>query len=147
MASMTDIHLCETDLEILETFNIMKQLHPNLEQFDEEEYLNTVRLCQTEVGLQIAALKEDGETVCVAGFRLCRNLGWGKYLYVDNLVSDEKLRSRGSGKIMFEWLVAFGRSQQCAELRLDCAVQRQAAHRFYLRERMEIAALHLRMKL
>jgi hypothetical protein len=44
-------------------------------------------------------------------------------------------------------LVAEARAAGCGELHLDSGVQRFAAHRFYLRERMEIMAHHFRLKL
>jgi GNAT superfamily N-acetyltransferase len=83
----------------------------------------------------------------VAGFRLCRNLGWGKYLYVDDLVTDGRHRSRGDGKQMIDWLIARARSNQCVEMRLDAKVTRNRAHRFYLREQMNIVAFHFCLRL
>ncbi len=141
---MRHIQIAATDDEILATYAVMSQLRPHIQESD---YLRLVKSQQAEVGFQLAALTEDGRIICVAGFRLCRSLGWGKYLYVDDLVTDEERRSTGAGKAMFDWLVAYARSQQCDELRLDSAVERHEAHRFYLRERMDIACFHFRLKL
>jgi len=111
------------------------------------DYLRLVRLQEKEVKFHIAALKVRGRIMSVAGFRLCRSLGWGKYLYVDDLVTDEKSRSRGAGRAMFRWLVDLARKEGCDEIRLDSALWRREAQRFYLRERMDIACFNFRLDL
>lgn len=139
-----EIVTAKTDAEILTTYDTMSQLRPDIMQ---DDYVRLVRLQEDEVGYRLALLREDDCVTCVAGFRLCRSLGWGKYLYVDDLVTDKARRSRGAGKVMFDWLVLEARSARCAELRLDSALWRNDAHRFYLRERMDIACFHFKLNL
>jgi GNAT superfamily N-acetyltransferase len=139
-----DIETAETHEQILATYHIMKQLHPDI---PECEYVERVRLQQAEMGFQLAALRVDGKIACVAGLRVCRSLGWGKYLYVDDLVTDENTRSKGAGKAMFKWIINRAKETGCDELRLDSALYRHAAHRFYLRERMDIVCFHFRLAL
>lgn len=139
-----DVHIATTDEEISATFDVMKQLRPHVREAD---YLQLVRLQEAEVGFRLAALREDNNITCVAGFRFCRSLGWGKYLYVDDLVTDNERRSNGAGKAMFDWLVKYARQAGCDEVRLDSAVYRHRAHRFYLRERMDIACFNFRLAL
>ena len=83
----------------------------------------------------------------MAGYRILENLAAGRVLYVDDLVSDGEVRSGGFGQTMFEWLVQRAREEGCATLELDSGVQRFAAHRFYLRNRMIIASHHFRLDL
>jgi GNAT superfamily N-acetyltransferase len=144
---MGQIKIAKTDEEITKTHSVMIQLYDQLSELKESDYLTRVKLQQSEVGFQLAVLTEGEQTTCVAGFRLCRNLGWGKYLYVDDLVTDGTHRSRGAGKQMLDWLIGRARSEQCVELRLDAKVTRNRTHRFYLRERMDIVAFHFCLKL
>jgi GNAT superfamily N-acetyltransferase len=140
-----DITLAETDADILATYDVMSQLRPDIPRSD---YLRLVRLQESEVGFQLASLRDDdARIISVAGFRLCRSLGWGKFLYVDDLVSDQTRRSRGAGRAMFQWLVESAQKAGCDELRLDSALWRNEAHRFYLRERMDIACFNFRLSL
>lgn len=136
------IQIATTDDEVLATYDVMRQLRPHVERSD---YLPLVRQQQREVDYRLAALTVGERTTSVAGFRICRSLGWGKFLYVDDLVTDEASRSTGAGKAMFDWLVAYAREHGCGELRLDSAVYRHGAHRFYLRERMDIACFHFKL--
>ena len=87
------------------------------------------------------------KVVAAAGFRLLENLAWGRFLYVDDLVTDAAHRSQGHGDALMNWLMAHARAAGCAELHLDSGVERFGAHRFYLARRMDITSHHFAMKL
>jgi GNAT superfamily N-acetyltransferase len=140
-----EIAIAETEDAILATYDMMGQLHPNVQQMEKLDYVRLIRQQQREFGFQLAILKEDDRVNCAAGFRFCRSIAWGKFLYVDDLVTEETCRSRGLGKAMLRWLVETARDAQCDELRLDAATYRHGAQRFYLRERMDIACFHFRL--
>jgi len=144
---MTDTRLVQTDQEIQATYELMAQLHERVRTLDRADYVLLVRQQQKEVGYHLVYQLEDQEPICVAGFRLCRSIGWGKYLYVDDLVTDKERRSTGAGKTMFDWLCEWGRAEGCEEIRLDCRTDRLGAHRFYFRQRMDIRAFHFVLKL
>lgn len=97
---------------------------------------------QRQTGYQIAYVESDGEVLCVAGFVVGVKLAWGKHIYVDDLVTADRHRSKGSGAEMIEWLKSYALRQGCNQLHLDSGVQRFAAHRFYLREGFNIASHH-----
>lgn len=80
------------------------------------------------------ALTEGGRVRAVAGYRLMEMLYCGRILYIDDLVTDERVRSRGLGRQLLEWLKEAARAQRCTEVQLDSRVHREAAHRFYERE-------------
>ncbi|MCB7135088.1 GNAT family N-acetyltransferase [Cellulosimicrobium marinum] len=85
----------------------------------------------------------DGDTCLgVAGWRLVANTSAGRKLYVDDLVTAATARSRGVGALLLGELERRARAAGCSVLDLDSGVQRFDAHRFYLRERMDIVAHH-----
>lgn len=116
----------------------MQELRPHL---SESEFLHRVRE-QAKSGYRLAALEQGGEVVAVAGFRLGENLAWGRFLYVDDLVTASRHRSHGYGSQMLSWLRGYAREQGCGQLHLDSGMQREAAHRFYGREGMATAGYH-----
>lgn len=124
--------------EIARCFPVMVQLRPRL---DEDEFVRRVQR-QFEQGYRLAALEADGEVRAVAGFRIRESLDWGKFMYVDDLVTDAAARSKNFGEVLMEWLENCARSEGCDELHLDSGVQREGAHRFYFRERMTITCFH-----
>lgn len=141
---MYDIQIADTDSQIAATFKVMSELRTHVVEID---YLPLIRKLQREMGYRLLSLSDQQTISAVAGFRIGDSLAWGHYLYVDDLVSSEHGRSRGYGKALLDWLVVHGRAQHCTQLHLDSGVQRHAAHRFYLRERMDIVFHHFRRDL
>ncbi|HXU35918.1 MAG TPA: GNAT family N-acetyltransferase [Blastocatellia bacterium] len=132
-----------TDAEIRATYPVMSQLRSHL---SEDQYLAAVRRQEDNGNYRIAAVVDDaGVAKCVAGYRLTECLCWGKFMYVDDLVTDEQARSEHYGQKMMAWLVDEARKNDCKRVHLDSGVQRHSAHRFYLRERMDIIAYHFAM--
>lgn len=147
MESMNDnvaVDRIETDAQILDTRQVMRQLRPHIA---EEEYLPTVRRMMASERFCLAAVRENGIVRAVAGYRFMEMLYCGRILFVDDLITDERTRSQGHGKRLLDWLQEEARAQNCDELHLDSGVQRAGAHRFYFRAGMTIAAFHFRKKL
>lgn len=133
-----DIKLAETDLEISRCYPVMAELRP---QLTEQEFRAQVRR-QMKNGFQLAYVEAGNDIAAVAGFRLGESLAWGRFLYVDDLVTAEEQRSRGHGKKLMDWLLSHAREKGCGQLHLDSGVQRFAAHKFYLREGLIISSHH-----
>jgi len=132
------VRIADSDEAILSCFPVMRQLRP---RYEADGFLAQVRR-QQEQGYRLALLADDETVVAVAGYRLGENLAWGRYLYVDDLVTDDARRSSGYGAELMEWLRRVARDADCDELHLDSGVQRFAAHRFYLNLRMKITSHH-----
>lgn len=137
------IKLAETDEEITSCYPVMAELRPHLR---EGEFVPRVRRQQSD-GYKLALLESEGRVCAVAGFRIYECLSSGKFMYVDDLVTSGAERSRGHGGALFDWLVSYARQSGCLEFHLDSGVQRYGAHRFYLRNRMDILAHHFGMRL
>jgi GNAT superfamily N-acetyltransferase len=143
-AGVVRIELAESDQDILACFPVMRELRVHLR--DPAVFLERVRQ-QQRAGYRLAAVRDGGEPVAVAGFRLSDNLAWGPHLYVDDLVALPQARSRGYGAALLTWLGEFGRSQGATQLHLDSGTQRADAHRFYEREGFHVSSLHFNRSL
>lgn len=141
---MHNIRLAATDADIASTFGVMAQLRTHLK---EEKYVALIQRQTRESGYHLAFLHDGHAVRAVAGFRMTRSLAWGQHVYIDDLVSDETVRSLGYGEALLDWVASYGKAQGCAELHLDSGVQRHGAHRFYLRNRMDITCYHFRVML
>lgn len=133
-----NIRIAESDDEIAACFPVMLALRPHL---DVATFVARVR-GQQEAGYRLAYLSADDGPEAVAGFRLGENLAWGRFLYVDDLVTAPEQRSLGHGRALLAWLLQFGRDHGCGQLHLDSGAQRHDAHRFYEREGMARAGFH-----
>lgn len=134
--------LSDNDIQL--TYAVMSQLRTHV---PEHEYLDRVKRQSQSGNYQVAAVFDDGQVRCVAGYRISECLAWGKFMYVDDLVSDQNGRSNNYGKQMLAWLVDEAKKNGCQEFHLDSGVQRHGAHRFYLRERMDITCFHFARKI
>lgn len=141
-----NIFLAKDDDEIRSCYPVMVELRPHVQP---DEFLVRVRRQQEIAGYELAYVADevDGEVKAVAGFRISESLAWGKYLYVDDLVSKSGERSKGYGGNLFDWLVGYAKENNCDQFHLDSGVQRFAAHRFYLIKRMLIEGHHFGLKL
>jgi len=132
------IRLADSDQDINRCLPVMQQLRPHIPVAD---LLPRIRR-QMQQGYRLAMLEGDNVVIALAGFRVSENLAWGRFLYVDDLITDEARRSSGAGKALFDWLLDTARNEGCQQLHLDSGVQRFDAHRFYLREGMQITGHH-----
>ncbi len=140
---MAAIALATTDDEIHRCFPALAQLRPHLM---ESAFVARVRRQQKE-GYHLAFLSERKVVKAVAGYRFSESLSWGRFMYVDDLVTREEFRSQGHGQKLLAWLIRQARKHGCDEFHLDSGVHRFGAHRFYLASRMDIIAHHFALKL
>ncbi len=133
----------QTNDEIESCFDVMSELRNHLNR---EEFLPTIRKMQTE-GYQLAYILENNEIVALAGYRIYTNLFMGKHLYVDDLVTSNKYRSKGYGEEMIEWLRDKANASECNYFHLNSGTQRSRAHKFYFKPGFSIASYHFSEKL
>jgi GNAT superfamily N-acetyltransferase len=133
-----------TDEQILATREVMRQLRPHIPS---DDYLATVKRMKQTGGYQLAAFYDDDVVRAVAGYRFMEMFYCGKIMYVDDLNTDERCRSKGYGRALLNWLKAEAREHGCAQLHLDSGVQREKAHRFYFREGLTIRCYHFQAQL
>ena len=95
------IVLAKEDQEIQSCYPVMAELRPHVQL---SEFLARVKRQAEIAGYKIAYLV-DGEIKAVAGFRISECLAWGKFLWVDDLVTKRGERSKGYGGTVVDWLV------------------------------------------
>ncbi|MCQ1058649.1 GNAT family N-acetyltransferase [Photobacterium sp. ZSDE20] len=133
-----EVILATTNEEIIEIAPIMQQLRPKYTLEKISDLLNQ----QCKAGYKLVYVKEDNNILCVAGFVTGHKLGWGAYLYIDDLVTDEALRSTGAGQYLIEWFKDYAHINQIEQIHLDSGVHRYGAHKFYLKEDFVISSHH-----
>ena len=140
---MPQVLRAKTKQDILRCYPVMAQLRPHVTEAD---FLTRIER-QRQQGYELAFVEHNGAIVSVTGFRILEMLAWGRFLYVDDLITAEPERSKGFAQQLFQWLRAEAKAKGCDELHLDSGVHRFAAHRFYLGQRMDITCHHFALKL
>jgi predicted N-acetyltransferase YhbS len=133
-----------TELEqVRRCASVLRELRTAL---TEEEIVGRV-VEQLKEGYRLVCV-ESGDVVCsVAGYRVTQNLAYGKFLYVDDLVTRADQKRNGFAGMLIDRLADEAKEQECAALVLDSGVQRFEAHRFYLGHGMDITSHHFFRKL
>jgi GNAT superfamily N-acetyltransferase len=138
MTEVRELHEGETALAC----PALRELRTHFTSVD--ELVRRVDDVQRPDGYRLVGAFEDGQkaAVAVAGFRAGNSLSWGRYLYVDDLVTREAARARGHASALTAWLVDEARRLGCEQLHLDSGSQRHDAHRFYLAHDLSISGFH-----
>lgn len=112
-------------------FSVISQLRPYLH--DPAAWRDRATALRAG-GYRIMAVWEDDTVVAMAGYRLGDNMIYGKFLYIDDLVTDARKRGLGLGALLLEKLQETGRREDCQYMVLDTAATNTQARRFYQRE-------------
>ena len=107
--SKAAIELIPDGIRAAERFSVVRQLRPHLAKADFVERVAAPR----RQGYQLLAAMFGGRPV-VAGFRGTESLAWGRFVYVEDLVTDESHRSLVRGGLLFDRLVNYCRDNGLA---------------------------------
>lgn len=134
----------ETDPELRACFPVMHQLRPHLA--DAADFLARVQRMRS-AGYRLLAAWQGDTPVALAGYRLQENLVYGRFLYVDDLVTDAQARGSRWGARLLQVLTDDATAAGCALLVLDTGLANARAQRFYFREGLLTGALGFRKAL
>jgi ribosomal protein S18 acetylase RimI-like enzyme len=139
MTPVLTLQHAETDADVAACFGIMQQLRPHLRT--PEELVARIAL-QRPQGYRLLAIWDGRQPVALAGYRQLDNTIYGRFLYVDDLVTDADERGHGHGERLIEALREIGRGAACTRLVLDTALPNVFAQRFYFRVGLLPHGLH-----
>ena len=138
-----NIHLATDPAHIKRCAPVLRELRTFL---TEDQIIDRVQQQMTD-GYRLAYIEAADIVASVAGYRILRNLTYGKFLYVDDLVTRADHKRAGYAGQLLEWLCEHASDEGCSFFILDSGVQRFEAHRFYLAHKMDITAHHFARKL
>ena len=129
--------------EVRSGFRTFTFLRPHL---DEETFV-TQALRQMEKGYMMTAIIEDDLVVSGAGYRFGEALAWGKFIYIDDLVTHPDARGKGYGGQLLDHVKAMAIENKLDAVHLDSGHTRFDAHRVYLNHGYKITSHHFVLKL
>ena len=127
-----------TKAEMLQSYSILTQVYPSLVLADYERELDA--MIPHNYG-QIAIFDGD-RCVGLSGFWIGTKLWCGKYLEADNVVVDPEYRSKGIGKLLFDYLEEKAKEEKCGLLGLDSYTGNFKAHKFFYNQGYEPRGFH-----
>ena len=122
----------DTDVELRACWPVMQQLRPHLHSAD--DFIVRVHRMRTE-GYRLLAVWQGDAVRALAGYRLQENLVYGgRFLYIDDLVTDEAARGGQWGARLIEATTRIAEEAGCVRLVLDTGLSNALAQRFYFRQ-------------
>lgn len=116
--------------EMLQYLHVLNDLYPSL----------TIQQYSTELDVMLphnygqVAVFEGDECLGISGFWVGNKLWCGKYLELDNIVVLESHRSKGVGKLIFDFLSRKAQELNCTMMSLDSYTYNFKAHKFFYNE-------------
>lgn len=129
--------------EIRSSFRTFTFLRPHLD----EDIFVAQALRQMEKGYMMTVIMEDDRVVSGAGYRFGEALAWGKFIYIDDLVTHPDARGKGYGGQLLEHVKQLALDNGCDAVHLDSGHTRFDAHRVYLNHGFQIRSHHFSMAL
>lgn len=128
---MLEVQELKSQEEFKEAFQVMAELRQHL---DEKTYLDLLQ-SMTKEGYRLFAVRDTGVIVSVAGLAVITSFYCDRHVWVYDLVTTSKARSKGYGRYLMEFIEDFARQENCKLVALSSGLERIDAHRFY-QERM-----------
>jgi len=118
----------ELDLKELEVaYEVVSQLRIDLSYDEFEDLIYEMR----HMEYKMFGVFESGKLITYAGASICTNLYHKRHLYMYELVTDEKYRSKGYGKAMLDYLKDYAKVGACINIVLTSGLMREDAHKMY----------------
>jgi GNAT superfamily N-acetyltransferase len=118
-----------SEAELGEAFPVIRELH---HQLDERTYVNLLAEMIPN-GYRLFAIRDSGEVVAALGMQVLTNLYYERHVYVYDLVTTARTRTKGHGEALMKHVEDFARREGCKYLALACGREREGALRFYER--------------
>lgn len=127
---MTDTIIKElvTKEDILNSFPVVQQLRT---QLNEDQYVELVAEAMNKDHYRMFALLEEEDILAVIGFKPMITLYYGKFVWVENLVTGENARSQGHGEMLLNFVHDWAGDHHYKTVALSSGLERTEAHRFY----------------
>lgn len=139
MSSPITLRAVEDEVQCLGCFPVMRELRPHLE--DAQAFVRQV-LRQADQGYRLLAAWRGDEVVALAGYRLQENTLYGRFVYIDDLVTRADEQRSGVGQQLIEAVRAEATDMGYAHLVLDTGLGNALAQRFYFRQGLLARGMH-----
>jgi GNAT superfamily N-acetyltransferase len=124
--------------EMLATYEVLTELYPSLTK---EEYTNELTFMIQHNYTQVVVM-ENEQCLGLSGVWIGNKLWCGKYLEIDNIIVSEKIRSKGVGKMIVNYLEEKAKSLGCNMMALDSYTNNFKAHKFFYNQGFSPKGFH-----
>ena len=113
--------------ELYTSYELVKQLRVNLSYEEFEDLVYDMR----HIEYKMFGIMDKEKLITYAGVSVVTNLYHKRHLFIYDLVTDEKKRANGYGKMMLEYLHDYAKTCMCENIVLSSGFTKENAHVFY----------------
>ena len=136
--SAIGVRHAETEQDLRACWPVMRELRPHLQSAD--DLIERVGRMHAE-GYRLLGLWRGAEPMALGGYRLQENLVYGRFLYLDDLVTRESARGERWGERVIDEVTRLAEQAGCDRLVLDTGLSNALAQRFYFRQGLLTSAM------
>ena len=136
--SAIELRRADSESEVAACFPMMAERRPHLAKA--AEFIALIAR-QQKAGYRLLGAWRDGVPVALAGYRFAESLVYGRFVYVDDLVTAKDARGAGLGGRLLDAVAEEARQHGIERLVLDTALDNPLAHRFCYRQGLLARAL------
>ena len=124
--------------EILSIIPLLKQLNKN----ETEHTLSERVLEMSTQNYECVGIFNSNKLIGIAGLWFQTRHYCGRSIEPDHVIIHKDYRSKGLGKLLFDWIYKYAQSKGCSATELNTYVGNPASHKFYYNEGYEILGFH-----
>jgi GNAT superfamily N-acetyltransferase len=94
-------------------------------------------------GYKVIGKYVNNKLVAILGYRMLYKFAFGKYIYIDDLITLHEYRSRGYGYQLIKWIKIESKKAGYNQIHLDMNINNHLALKFYLNNGFQARAHHL----
>lgn len=122
------IFIIKNETDLARCYPILKELRPHLSF---EDYISIYNESHKANGYEIVAVEQNDEILAVMGYRFLSDYVRGKHIYIDDLVTSEKIRSMGNGADLLRFAEEIAKTNGLKILRLCTGIENEGGIKFY----------------
>lgn len=127
----TTLRHADTDAELRACWPVMQQLRPHLG--GAQDFIERVQRMRSDHYRLLAAWRGT-HVLALGGYRLQENLVYGRFVYLDDLVTLDTERGQHWGARILHHVIGIAERAQCNGFVLDTGIANVGAQRFYARQ-------------
>lgn len=124
--------------EILDILPLMQELNT----VDSKEVLSERILEMATQNYECVGVYLNGELIGMSGLWFCTRHYSGKSVEPDHVVITKKHQNKGIGKLLFDWIYDYSKSEGYETVELNTYTGNTASHKFYYNEGFKILGFH-----
>ena len=120
----------KSEKDLRAVYPVLKELRKGLSL---KNFLQLYAQARSKNDYQMQMAFDNERILGLMGYRILFDFLHGKHLYIDDLVTTERERSKGLGAAFLQLAIQIARENGCGNLRLSTGIENELGKKFYVK--------------